>query len=66
MPHSQGLSNIPYPESNQHNSLIETYFFQIHSIISSYLRLSLPKRVSPLGLPVKILKTLLPSPILPT
>ena len=42
MPHSQGLSNNPYPELNQ------------------------PKGLFPVGLPVKILKALLPSSILAT
>ena len=33
MPHSQGLSNNPYPEQNQPNSSYDTYFFKIHSNI---------------------------------
>jgi hypothetical protein len=34
MPHSQELSNNPYPEANQHNSSRnDTYFFNILSII---------------------------------
>ena len=30
MPHSQGLSNNPYPESNEPTSLHYNYFFMIH------------------------------------
>ena len=59
MPHSQGLSNNPYPEPNQPNSLSL-------QILSSHLRLSLPKGLFPVGLPVKIFKALLPSSILAT
>ena len=34
MPHSQGLSNNPYPEPNQPiSSRIDTHFFKIHSNI---------------------------------
>ena len=52
MPHSQGLSSNSYPEPNQ--------------TTSSYLRLVLPKGLFPPGVPVKILKALLPSSILTT
>ena len=41
---------------------IDTYFFKINSNI--VLRLGLPKGLFPVGLPVKILKALLPSSIL--
>ena len=65
MPHSQGLSNNSYPEPNQPN-----YPLPISSrsilILSSHLRLGLPKGLFPVGLPVKILKALLPSSILAT
>ena len=50
MPHSQGLSNNSYPEPNQPTSP----------------HLGLPKGLFPVGLPVKILKALLPSSILTT
>ena len=60
--HSQGLSSNPYPESNQPNY---SYFFKIYSNIV-LLRLGLPKGVFPVGVPVKILKALLPSSILAT
>ena len=62
MPHSQGLSNNPYPEPNQSNS---SYFFKVHSnmAMSSHLSLGLPKGLFPIGLPVKTLKALLPSSI---
>ena len=33
MPHSQGLSNKPYPEPNQTNPHIDTYLFKVHSNI---------------------------------
>ena len=34
MPHSQGLSNKPYPEPNQPKSpRIDTYLFKVHSNI---------------------------------
>ena len=52
MPHSQGLSSNSYPEPNQPNS--------------PHLRLGLSKGLFPVGLPVKILKALLPSSILAT
>ena len=45
---------------------IDTYFFKIHSNIPSRLRLSLPKGFFPVDDPVKMLKALLPSSILPT
>ena len=61
MPHSQGPSNNPYPESNQPNSSSRSIL-----ILSSYLCLGLPKGVFPVGLPVNIFKALLPSSILAT
>ena len=63
MPHSQGLSNNPYPESNQPNSPISSRFILI---LSPHLHLGLTKGLFPLGLPVNILKALLPSFILAT
>ena len=59
MPHSQGLSNNPYPESNQPNS-------RSILILSSHLQLGLPKGLFPVALPVKILKALLIYSILVT
>ena len=59
MPHSQGLSNNSYPEPNQHSSPSRFIL-----ILASHLRLDLPKGLFPVGLPVKILKALLPSSIL--
>ena len=44
---------------------INTYFFKIHSNIN-FPCLGLPKGLFPVGLPDKILKTLLPSSILAT
>ena len=61
MPHSQGLSNNPYPEWNQPNS---SYCPLSTVILPSYIRLGLPKCLFSVGLPVKILKALLPSSIL--
>ena len=60
MLHSQGLFNNPYSQSNQLNSS----YWHLFLILSSYLRLGLPKGLFPVGLPVNILKALLPSPIL--
>ena len=65
MTHSQRLSNNPFPEPNQPNS---SYLFPIYIrsilILSSHLRLGLPKGFFPVGSPVKILKALLASFIL--
>ena len=66
MPHSRGLSKNPYLEPNQSNSFIDNYFFKIHSDVVFHRRLRLPKDHFPVGLPVKILKPLLPSSILTT
>ena len=43
-----------------------TYLFKVHSNIYLHLRRGLPKGLFPVGLPVKILKALLPSSILAT
>ena len=61
MPHSQGLSNNPYPEPNQPNSPQPNTSSRTILILSSHLRLDLHKGIFPVGLPVKILKALLPS-----
>ena len=63
IPHSQGHSNNPYPECNP-IPRIDNKFFEIYcNIVLPYMpRLS--KRSFPVGLPVKILKALLPSSIL--
>ena len=66
MPHSQGLSNIPYPEPNQPNTRIHTYLFKVHYNIVLHLCLGFSKDFFPVGLPVKIFKALLPSSILAT
>ena len=67
MPYSQGLSNNSYPEPNQPNypSLIPISSRSI-LILSSHLRLALPKGLFPVGLPVKSFKALVPSSILAT
>ena len=60
MPHSQGLFNNSYPETNQLSSRVDTYFLKIHSNIA----LGLPNGIFPVGLLVKILKALPPSSVL--
>ena len=67
MPHSQELSNNPYPEPNQPNNP-HWYLFSWRYILilSSHLRLCVPKGLFPVCLPVKILKELLPTSILAT
>ena len=63
MPHSQGFS------LSRINPIlrIDTCFFKIHSnILSSHLRLVIPKGIFPVDVPVKILKGLLPSSFLAT
>ena len=66
MPHLQGLSNNPYPEPNQPNYPMMPISSSSILILSSHLRLGLPKGLFPVGLLVKILKALLPSSILAT
>ena len=67
IPHSQGLSNNPYPKLNQPNPHIDTYFFlKSILILSSHLCLGLPKGLFPVGVPVKILKALLTASVLAT
>ena len=67
MSHSKGLSNNPYSKPNQPNY---PQWYPISSrsilILSSQLRLGLPKGLFPIGLPVKILQALLPSSIMAT
>ena len=63
MPHAQGFFNNPYPEPDQSNSPISLWYILI---LSSHLRLGLPKGLFPVSLTVKILKALLLSSILPT
>ena len=64
MSHSQGLSNNSYPEPNQPNS--PNISSRPILILSSHLRLGFPKGLFPVGLPVKIMKAILPSSILAT
>ena len=63
MPHSQQLSGNPYPEPNQPILCIDTYLRSV-LILSFHLCLDLPICHFPVGLPVKILKALLPSSII--
>ena len=64
MQHSQESSNNPYPEMNQPNSSLVPISLMSILILSSHLRLGLPKGLFPVGLRAKILKVLLPSSIL--
>ena len=67
MPHSQGLSNNSYPETNQPQfPALKPISSRSILILSSHLRLGLSKGLFPLGLPVNILKELLLSSILAT
>ena len=62
MAHSQGLSNNSYPEPKQTQFPALIHISSRYTLmLSSHLRLGLPKGLFPIGLPVKILKTLLPS-----
>ena len=66
-PHSQGLSNNPSPEPNQPKLPEMTpIYLRCILILSSDLRLRLPKPIFPVDLPVKILKAIPPSSILAT
>ena len=65
MLHSQGSPIISSLSQTNPIPHIDTHFFKI-LIWSSHLRLGLPKGLFPAGVPFKILKALLPSPILAT
>ena len=56
MPHSQELPNNPYPEL-----VLTPISLRFIVILSSHLRLGLPKYLFLVGVPVKYLKALLPS-----
>ena len=60
--HSQRLSINPYPEPNQTSS-IDYCFYRYILIFSSYIRLGIVRGLFFVGLPVVILKPLLPLPI---
>ena len=64
VPHSQGLSSNPYLQPNEF--VLAPIYLRFFIILSSHLRLGLPKGLFPVGLPVKIFKALLPSSILVT
>ena len=66
MLHSQKLSNNSYPELINPIPHIYTYLFKIHSNIVFHICVDLPRGLFPVGLPVKILKALLSSPIMVT
>ena len=65
MPNSQGLSNNQLSRINP-ILRIDTYLFKVHSNIFLPSTPKPPKGLFPVGLSVKILKTLLPSSILAT
>ena len=55
MPHSQGLSNNSYPESNQPQFLVLIHIsLRSVQILPFHLCLGLPKGLFPVGVPVKI------------
>ena len=66
MQHSQGSPITPI--LSQINPILRTDndFIKIHSTLSSHLHLGLPEGLFPAGVPVKMLKALLPSSILAT
>ena len=66
MPQSQGLSNIPILSRIVPIPRIDTYLFKVHSNIVLPSTPSRLKGLFPAGLPVNILKALLPSSILAT
>ena len=66
MPHSQRLSNNPYIQPNHPITRIDAYYFKIHSNIVLQSTPGIPKGLFPAGVPVTVLKALLPSFILAT
>ena len=66
LPHSQGLSSNPHPESNQEFLVLIPISLRPILILSSHLHLVLPKSLFTVGVPVNILKALLPSSTLAT
>ena len=64
MPHTQGLSNNPYPEPNQSTRTIylkyllvlTPIYFKYIVILFSHPPLGLPRGLFPVGLPANILK----------
>ena len=62
MSHLQGPSNNPYPETIQTKFLVLIPIsLRFILILSSHLCLGFPKGLFPVGIPVKGLKSLLPS-----
>ena len=55
-PHSQGLSNNPYPEPKNPLPRIDTIPSRSILILSSHLRPGLPQGIFRVGVPLKILK----------
>ena len=66
MPHHKGSRIIPILSRINPIPRIDTYLFKLILVLSSHLRLGFPKGLLHVGLPVKILKALLPSSILTT
>ena len=66
MLHSQVLSNNPYPDPNQPNYVLIPISLRFILRLPYHLRPGLPRDIFPAGLPVKILKAVLPSSILAT
>ena len=64
VPHSQGLLITPILSRINPIPRIYTCLFQVHSNIAPYLRLVHLKVMFPVGLPVIILKILLPYSVL--
>ena len=66
MPHSQRLSNNPYPERNQQFLILIPISLRSILLLSPRLYLGLPKDLFPVGVPFNILKAFLPSSNLAT
>ena len=61
MPHSQGSPIIPILSRINQFLVLKSISLRSILILSSHLRLRLPQGIFPVGVPVKILKELLPS-----
>ena len=64
MPHSQGISNNPYPDQSIQSHILTPIYLIYILIESSRVRLGIPKGPFPASLPVKISKELLSSSVL--
>ena len=61
MPHSQGISNNPYPAESIQFLVLAPISLRCSLTLSSHICVGLPKDLLPVGLPVNVLKALLPS-----